>query len=124
MAAKNQGIVFLYGIASTSPVSTQIISLSLSKSDSNVSMVEDGTGNVVAIRTDAQVDELSLELRISTVGFTEPLIGDKFTLAGTTVPVTAGDYMIKTVASSFSNKDFVQVTITAAKYEGLTLTPT
>ena len=84
-------------------------------------MVEDGTGNVVAIRTDAQVDELSIELRVITA-FTELVIGDKFTLAGTTLPVTAGDYMIKTVASSFSTKDFVQYNITAAKYEGLTLT--
>ena len=121
MAAKNQGLVFLYGVGSTSPANSQIISLSLSKSDSNVSMVEDGTGNVVAIRTDAQVDELSIELRVITA-FTELVIGDKFTLAGTTLPVTAGDYMIKTIASSFSNKDFVQVTITATKYEGLTLT--
>ena len=36
--------------------------------------------------------------------------------------MTAGDYMIKTVAVAFSNKDFVQYNITAAKYEGLTLT--
>jgi hypothetical protein len=121
MAAKNQGLVFLYGVGSTSPANSQIISLSLSKSDSNVSMVEDGTGNVVAIRTDAQVDELSMELRVITA-FTELSIGDKFTLAGTTLPITAGDYMIKTVAAAFSNKDFVQYNITAAKYEGLTLT--
>jgi hypothetical protein len=39
-----------------------------------------------------------------------------------TLPVTAGDYMVKTVASSFSNKDFIQYNITAAKYEGLSLT--
>ena len=84
-------------------------------------MVEDGTGTVVAIRTDAQVDELSMELRVITA-FTELNIGDKFTLAGTTLPVTAGDYMIKTVSAAFSNKDFVQYNITAAKYEGLTLT--
>jgi hypothetical protein len=84
-------------------------------------MVEDGTGNVVAIRTDAQVDELSMELRVITA-FSELVIGDKFTLAGVTLPVTAGDYMIKTVAAAFSNKDFVQYNITAAKYEGLTLT--
>lgn len=121
MAAKNQGLVFLYGVGSNSPANSQIISLSLSKSDSNVSMVEDGTGNVVAIRTDAQVDELSIELRVITA-FTELAIGDKFTLAGVTLPVTAGDYMIKTVAAAFSNKDFVQYNITAAKYEGLALT--
>jgi hypothetical protein len=84
-------------------------------------MVEDSTGNVVAIRTDAQVDELSIELRVITA-FAELVVGDKFTLAGTTLPVTAGDYMIKTVAAAFSNKDFVQYNITAAKYEGLTLT--
>lgn len=84
-------------------------------------MVEDGTGNVVAIRTDAQVDELSLELRVI-AAYTEVNIGDKFELAGVTLPVTAGFYMIKTISSSFSNKDFVQLNITAAKYEGLTLT--
>ena len=84
-------------------------------------MVEDGTGLVVAIRSDAQVDEISIELRVST-GFTELVVGDKFTLAGVTLPLTAGDYMVKTVASSFSNKDFIQYNITAAKYEGLTLT--
>jgi hypothetical protein len=121
MAAKTQGLVFLYGVGSTSPANSQIISLSLSKSDSNVSMVEDGTGNVTSIRTDAQVDEISIELRVI-AAFTELNIGDKFTLAGVTLPVTAGDYMIKTVASAFSNKDFVQYNITAAKYEGLTLT--
>ena len=121
MAAKNQGLVFLYGVGSTSPTNSQIISLSLSKSDSNVTMVEDGTGLVVAIRSDAQVDEISIELRVI-AAFTELVVGDKFTLAGTTLPVTAGDYMVKTVASSFSNKDFVQYNITAAKYEGLTLT--
>ena len=121
MAAKNQGLVFLYGVGSTSPTNSQIISLSLSKSDSNVTMVEDGTGLVVATSRRASGLSGGIELRVI-AAFTELVVGDKFTLAGVTLPVTAGDYMIKTVASSFSNKDFVQYNITAAKYEGLTLT--
>ena len=121
MAATTHGTAYLFGVSATSPTASVIQSITHGRSDSNVNMVDDESGKVVTIRSDAQVDTLELEVKL-TASFTRPAIASKLTIVDSGTPSTAGEYMILNDSLVAQNKDFKTFRITAAKYEDLTLT--
>lgn len=122
MAATTYGVAYLYGVSATSPTNSQIISYTLTKSDANVSTVEDGTGAIVTRRNDDQQDSLEIDLRV-TATFTEPTIASVLTVVDSGVPSIAGEYQILTSVQTGSTKEFKSFKLTAIKSEYLDVTP-
>lgn len=122
MAATVTGLAYFYGITATSPTNSQIVSLTLTKSDANVNTVQDGTGATVTRRNDDQQDVLDIELKVLS-GYTQPNIADVLTVVDGGTPSAAGEYQVMTSVLSCQTKDFKTFKLTAIKSEYLDLTP-